>query len=63
MIISHVVKKSEYNGEQVIVVKGSMMELDTEITNIVREHLKNGFPEDVLIESFIDAIEDHHKEK
>jgi len=63
MIISHVLKESEYKGEQAIIIKGSVMELDAEITNIVRELLKRGFPEGVLISSFIDAIEDHHKEK
>lgn len=63
MIISHVVKESEHKGEQFIIVKGSVMEIDTEITNIVRELLKRGFPEEVLISSFIGAIEDHHKDK
>ena len=63
MIVSHVVKECEHKGEQIIVVKGSAIELDTEITNIVKELLKHGFPEEMLISSFIDAIEDHHKEK
>lgn len=63
MIVSHVEKESEHKGEQVIVVRGSVVEIDTEITNIVRELLKRGFPEEMLISSFIDAIEDHHKEK
>ena len=63
MIVSHVVKENEHKGEQIIIAKGSVIELDTEITNIIKELLKYGFPEEMLISSFIDAIEDHHKEK
>lgn len=60
MIISHVVKESEQKGEQAIIVKGSVIEIDTELTNIIRELLKRGFPEDILISSVIDAIEENH---
>lgn len=60
MIISHVVKESEHKGEQAIIVKGSVIEIDTELTNIIRELLKRGFPEDLLLSSVIDTIEENH---
>ena len=61
MIISKVEKESEREGTQMIVVKGSSIEIATEIKNIIKEILKRGFPEDLLLSEIIDAIEDNHK--
>lgn len=61
MIISKVEKECEHEGTQIIMVRGSSIEIATEIKNIIKEILKKGFPEELMLSVILEAIEDHHK--
>lgn len=61
MIISRVEMESEREGTQIIAVKGSSSEIATELKNIIREILKRGFPEELMLSAILEAIEDQHK--
>ena len=61
MIVSIVEKETEHEGTQKLLVRGTINEIATEISNIIKEILKRGFPVDVLITAVIDAIEDNRK--
>lgn len=61
MIFSKFEMESENRGTQIIAVKGSSAEIATELTNIMKEVLKRGFSEDLLIEAVIEAVECNHK--
>lgn len=63
MIVSIVDKESKHEGTQKLLVRGSSIEIATELTNIMKEVLKRGFPEELLIAGTIDAVEDHHKSR
>lgn len=63
MIVSIVDKESEHEGTHKLLVRGSSLEIATELTNIMKEVLKRGFPEELLIVGTIDAVEDHHKSR
>lgn len=63
MIVSIVDKESEHEGTQKLLVKGSSIEIATELTNIMKEVLKRGFPEELLIAGTVDAVEEHHKSR
>ena len=63
MIFSIVEKESDCEGIQKILVRGSSAEIATEVSNIIKEVLKRGFPEELLLSSIIDAIEDYHESK
>lgn len=61
MIFSIVEMESEHEGTQKVIVKGSAIELATELTNIMNELLKRGFPEELLISSLYDAVANNRK--
>ena len=61
MIVSRVEKTNEHDGNQIILVKGSAIEITTEISNVIKEVLKRGLPEEVLLTSIIEAFEDYKK--
>lgn len=61
MIISRVEKESEHTGEQFIMIKGTTSEIDTELTNIMRELLKRGYPEELLLSAVIELVEEKIK--
>ena len=63
MIFSMVEKENEHEGTQKLLVKGSYVEIATEVSNIIKEVLKRGFPEELLLASVFEAIEDYHKSK
>lgn len=63
MIVSIVEKASEHEGTQKILVRGSTIEIATELTNIVKEIMKRGFPEELIITSVLEAVEENHKSK
>lgn len=56
MIVSIVEKESEHDGTQKLLVKGSTIEITTELTNIVMELLKRGFPEELIITLVLEAV-------
>ena len=57
MIVSIVEKESEHDGTQKLLVKGSTIEITTELTNIVMELLKRGFPDELIISLVLEAVE------
>jgi len=61
MIVSRVEKTSEHGGNQIILVKGSAIEITTEISNVIKEVLKRGLSEELLLASIIEAFEDYKK--
>ena len=61
MIVSIVEMDSEHKGAQKIMVRGSSIEIATELTNIMTEVLKRGFPEELLIAAVMEAVESNHK--
>ena len=61
MIVSIVEKASEHEGTQKLLVRGSTIEIATELTNIVKEIMKRGFPEELIITSVLEAVEENHK--
>lgn len=61
MIVSIVELESEHEGSQKILVRGSSIAIATELTNIMREVLKRGFPEELLIDAIMKAVESNHK--
>lgn len=63
MIFSNVYKESEHEGTQKLMVKGSYIEIATELSNIVKEVLKRGFPEELLLSSIFEAVEDYHNSR
>ena len=58
MIFSIVEKVSEQEKVHKIMIKGSNEGIAAELVNIVKELLKRGFPEDLLIAVLIDVIGD-----
>ena len=56
MIVSIVEKESEHDGTQKLLVKGSTIEITTELTNIVMELLKRGFPDELIISLVLEAV-------
>ena len=60
MIFSIVEKESEHEGIQKLIIKGSGIELATELSNIIKEILKRGLPEELIIESVWAAVEANH---
>lgn len=66
MIVSTVEKENEREGTQKLLIKGSCPEIATELINIIKELLKRGFPEDLIlliIDGVLEAVEDLHKSK
>lgn len=63
MIFSIVEKENEHEGTQKLLIKGSSVEIATEVSNIIKEVLKRGFPEELLLASVFEAIGDYHKSK
>ena len=61
MIVSIVEKASEHEGKQKLLVRGSTIEIATELTNIVKEIMKRGFPEELIINSVLEAVEENPK--
>ena len=61
MIVSIVEMESENEGAQKILVRGSSIAIATELTNIMKEVLKRGFPEELLIDAVMVAVESNHK--
>lgn len=61
MIVSRVEKSSEHEGNQIILVRGSAIEITTEISNVIKEVLKRGLPEELLLTSIIEVFEDYKK--
>lgn len=61
MIVSIVEMESEHEGAQKILVRGSSIAIATELTNIMKEVLKRGFPEELLIDAIMEAVESNHK--
>ena len=61
MIVSIVEMESEHGGAQKILVKGSSIAITTELTNIMKEVLKRGFPEELLIDAVMKAVESNRK--
>lgn len=61
MIVSIVEMESEHEGAQKILVKGSSIAITTELTNIMKEALKRGVPEELLIEAIMEAVESNRK--
>ena len=53
MIVSKVDMESEHEGTQIIMVKGSEAQIATELENVMKEMVKRGFPEELLIKSVI----------
>ena len=45
----------------IALVRGSSVAIATELTNIMKEVLKRGFPEELLIDAVIEAVESNHK--
>lgn len=63
MIVSIVEKETEREGTQKLLVRGSTIEIATELKNIVKEVLKRGFPEELILSAVLEAVEDQHKSK
>ena len=63
MIVSIVEKESEREGTQKLLIRGSCPEVATELINIIKELLKRGFPEELIIDGVLEAVEDQHKSK
>lgn len=63
MIFSIVEKISEHEGTQKVLVRGSSLEITTEINNIIKEVLKHGLSEELMMAAVFDAIEEYHKSK
>ena len=61
MIVSKVDMESEHEGTQIIMVKGSEAQIATELENVMKEMVKRGFPEELLIKSVIEVVEYNHK--
>ena len=61
MIVSTVEKENEHDGTQKILIKGSTSEVYTELTNIISELLKRGFPEDMVFDIVLEAVVRSHK--
>lgn len=63
MIVSIVEKESEHTGTQRLLVRGSTIELTTELSNIVKELLKKGFPDEAIFGAVLLAVEENHRSK
>lgn len=61
MIVSIVEKASEHEGTQKLLVRGSDIEIVIELTNIVKEIIKRGFPVELIITSVLEAVKENNK--
>lgn len=61
MIVSIIEKESEHEGIQSLLVCGSSNEIAAEVSNIIKEILKRGFPEELLSSVVLEAVESKNK--
>lgn len=61
MIVSIVEKESKHEGKQTLQINGSSIEIAAELTNIIEALLNNGFPEELLIDSVVEAVKSNKK--